>query len=286
VATGSSVWACWPVRIEAPMTPRTTRLLRHARRHKVRLQQNAPHQFAAGHALAHYPSNSVYTMIPKNACSTMRFTLAIENGCIAGAEDINWIHHNNTTFVASLRELATADYTFVVLRCPFRRLVSCFLDKFVQKTMEFWVYYNAMDRSFDPDALSFRAFVDSLQEYRVRTINIHWRPQSDFLVYEDYDSYFRVEAFDEAVAELRERIGMQVRDARELTRHGTAGQDAPEGSFADTPTGALKRLADDGLAPRPEQFYDEALIGAVRRFYAPDIALYTDRFGASGLLFS
>ena len=81
------------------------RELRFAAASHGSLASNAQHQFAARHALAIYPKNAIYTYIPKCGCSTMRYTLAVANGCIADASDADWIHENNETFRASLQQL-------------------------------------------------------------------------------------------------------------------------------------------------------------------------------------
>jgi hypothetical protein len=98
-----------------------SRLLRYTRGNLQVLAQNAAHQFASQHALSFYAADAVYSFIPKNACSTMRYTLALANGAISGPRHFNWIHTNNLTFRASLAELAKAKYTFVILRDPYRR---------------------------------------------------------------------------------------------------------------------------------------------------------------------
>ena len=81
------------------------RLFRFARTSHAGLHANARHQLAAGHALRIYHSNAIYSFIPKNACSTMRLSLAIANCCIRDAADFNWIHQNNATFSANLEAL-------------------------------------------------------------------------------------------------------------------------------------------------------------------------------------
>ena len=88
---------------------------------------------AASHALKIYKTGAIDTFIPKNACSTMRLSVAIANCCIADASGFEWIHNNNDTFRANLEDLIRATYTFVILRDPFVRLASCFLDKIVPR---------------------------------------------------------------------------------------------------------------------------------------------------------
>jgi len=69
------------------------------------LVNNHPFLLSKRHALKHFKTGTIYSFIPKNACSTMRFSLAIENGCLSENSDVNWIHLNNTTFNASTSEL-------------------------------------------------------------------------------------------------------------------------------------------------------------------------------------
>ena len=54
-----------------------------------------------------------------------------DNGAIKNIEEIQWIHQNNHSLNASTSEALKAQYTFVMLRNPFKRLLSFFLDKLV-----------------------------------------------------------------------------------------------------------------------------------------------------------
>ena len=58
-----------------------SRLLKYVQSDTGNLRLNPKHQVAASHALNIYSSGAIYTFIPKNACSTMRLSLAIANGC-------------------------------------------------------------------------------------------------------------------------------------------------------------------------------------------------------------
>lgn len=252
-----------------------TGLLRHARSEICALAQNDAHRFAAHHALVHYPTGSVYSFIPKNACSTLRFSLALANNCIAGSEDWTWIHNNNGTFSASLPDLVRAPYSFVVLRCPHARLASVFLDKIVDKTPELWQLYRLTRDGFDSDRLSFREFVGLISEDEFLKANIHWRPQEDFLVYERYSRVFALEAFREALPVLREEMQFDVQDARALTGHGTDQVELiRSGTFADMPLAELAEMKRAGRLPAHAQLYDAALSRQVADLYAMDLDLY------------
>jgi sulfotransferase famil protein len=255
------------------------RLLRYPRLSLESLADNAAHQFAAEHALAIYAADAVYSFIPKNACSTLRYSIALANGAIAGASDFNWIHANNLTFRATLAELATAKYTFAILRDPYLRLGSCYLDKIVDQTNIGWQYHMLTAYKTPPAALTFRQFVAGLRGQL--QADQHWRPQLDFLVYEHYDDFFCLENFAEAVATLRRRIGLEVRDARGLTKHGTDQFEPLPGDepFADTPACDIAALKRAGHIPRITQLYDPPLIAEVERLYRKDIRFYTQTTG-------
>ena len=262
------------------------RLLRHAASSRKTLAANADHGFAAGYALCHYGAGAVYSFIPKNACSTLRLSLAIANGAIEGPEDWIWIHANNPTFRADLRDLATAEFTFTFLRCPHARLASVFLDKIVGRRPEYWLLDRELGETIDPGTFSFRDFVAAVTADDERLeLNEHWRRQVDFLVYADYDAWYAVEQMGAARADLAARIGFDLVDARGLTRHGTDRFELIDGDFADTSLDALADLQRQGRAPTHAALYDAALVEQVAQAYAEDLALYRERIGAAGLSF-
>lgn len=266
---------------------KVARVLRYAAEKKVPLNRNTAHQFAAQQALVHYGSDTVYSFIPKNGCSTLRLSLAMANGCISDPQaDWTWIHPNNNTFSANLRDLATARFTFTVLRCPHARLASVFLDKILSRGPEYWELFRAEGDTLDHDRLNFRSFVRLITKPgRLSSANIHWRPQVDFLVYEDYDAWYAMENFKEAAAEIGARV-FPVVDARGLTRHGTDQvRLVDDKCYADVPAQRLAHMRRTGELPSHAALYDDALAKTVARAYATDMALYRDRCGAAGLTF-
>ena len=115
----------------------STRLLKNARLINKPTAENDQYTFSSSYCLSIYPINAAYTFIPKNACSSLRFSVAVANGFLADLRDIEWIHWNNQTFIASQREVCLASYTFVILRCPFTRVASSFLDLIVEASFDF-----------------------------------------------------------------------------------------------------------------------------------------------------
>ena len=263
------------------------RVLKYASSVNRNLAANPAHNFAKNHTFCIYASNAIYSFIPKNACSTMRLSIALANGCIASRDDFRWIHYNNNTFNANLRDLYCADYTFVILRCPYSRLASTYLDKFVEKTGELWNLYYASNQVFDPDSLSFREFCELLKMPQYLNLNEHWKPQSTFLIYEEYDEYFPFEDFKSVQDVLERKIGLDIVDARRLTKHGT-DQYEPDTArrHSDTPAHEIAAMKRKGQCPGPQSLYDADLVKLVWKMYRDDIDLYASHFGTEALTFS
>ena len=258
------------------------RRLRYATDSDGPLAKNAKHARAASYALSIYDSAAIYTFIPKNGCSTMRLSLAIANGAIDGPDDIGWIHKNNFTFSATVGELLTARYTFAIVRCPFARLASCYLDKIVGRNPPFWTLDHATSRARDPNAWTFRAFVDALAaDPEIRDLDEHWRPQHDFLVYKTYDDLFDLAAFRATAVTLDEKIGFTVHDARRHTRHGIDHLTRVAGCGPDTAPLEILALRTRGEVPEPASLYNDELVSKVADCYADDLALMRERFPAS-----
>lgn len=266
--------------------PIMTHILRFARAEYRMLANNHLHKYAAGHALVHYPSGAVCTYIPKNGCTNLRYSLALAHGCITGPEDFGWIHNNNTTFQAELADLVRAPYTFVFLRCPLARLASVFLDKIVGRTIEAWHLYRLADGAFDRDNASFRDFCALMEAPKYRNSNPHWRPQSDFLVYETYDDYFALSGFDAAARRIKDRCGLVLHDTRAFSDHGLGRYETADlPGAADLPIAELAEMQRQGRSPTHAMLYDNALIDRISHIYAADLTLYRDTCGETGLLF-
>lgn len=261
-------------------------MFRHAGNSNCTLNANSSFMLSKSHALGLYKANAVYSFIPKNACSTLRYSVAIANGCLPYGGDINWIHANNATFSVSLREAFLSDYKFVVLRCPFRRLASVFLDKIVGKEAPTaWTYYDLIGRDRPLDDVTFEYFVRSLLDRGLLKHEIHWRPQVDFLLYNEYTDVFCMEEFSNAVRTLKEKIDFDVHDARDLTKHGSERfSSIEEGLWHDVPVKELYSLKMNGQLPSAKGMYSRQLYAAVSSAYKADIDLYSSFFDSELLL--
>ena len=240
------------------------------------IAQNPSFQFAQRHALSIYSSNSIYSFIPKNGCTTLRASLATENGFITDIKkQINWLHNNSYTFSGSLKELVCADYTFTVLRCPYGRLVSLFLDKFVDKTPIAWTFYRSSNNKFEPDDISFSDFINYLTQHpAVLGAEIHWRKQSDFLIYEEYDDYFDFSDFKNIKKTLKKKINLELIDTRDITNHGREKYHVIDNiNHSETSVITLKQLKEQGSLPSLESMYTKELRKKVQQLYQQDFSI-------------
>lgn len=262
------------------------RILKYSAQSYLALRSNSEHTFAAQCALRIYQANAIYSFIPKNACSTLRLSLAIANGCIESTDDFNWIHANNKTFSADLPSLANATYTFTVLRCPYARLASAYLNKIVEKRSDAWQLLKLTKRRFEIEEITFDRFIKLLRQPNVRKGNLHWRPQVDFLVYKQYDDYFCLEEFSTAVSTLKDKINLDVVDARPLTKHGIDRLSIlSEGNFSKRSPSEIYSMKASGQCPAPRSLYTDELVNIVNKHYKADIDLYKSIFGTKNLMF-
>ena len=262
-----------------------TRLFMYSDSNLGPLQNNHRHKFAINHAIGIYPKNAIYTMIPKNACSTMRTAIAVANGCIRDEGFKGWIHDNNASFPVDMQLAQRAEFTFVILRCPFRRLYSAFLDKIVGSDLQAWKLYAATNYQTHPHDISFREFVNALKDPRVISCDPHWRPQVDFLLYREYDRYYSIEQFREAELEIEKCAGIRMPRTRDLFGHSLHTLREVEGEFADVCAFDLLAQRRIGLVPDITSLYAKDIIEDVASIYNEDIKHYLEHFGSNNISF-
>lgn len=254
------------------------RRLRNAKLEEVPIKENKLHSFSALYSLSIYPLDGVYTFIPKNACSTLRYSIALANGFIDDISNIEWIHSNNETFSSTQREIAQAKYTFTVLRCPYTRVASSFLDYIVSGEFTF------KDFSEQKLSINFHEFLLIIKSQPREDRDQHWRNQSDFLHYEVYDEYFSLETFSEAISTLNHK-GLKVHDTRKYIKHDISSLKRIDGDFSKIKEVELKKIKDNGAAPNYRSMFTKAEIELVEDIYSDDLRLYKNHFGDENLLF-
>ena len=254
------------------------RLLKNARLEHSTVGQNKLYAFSLEHSLSIYPLDAVYTFIPKNACSTLRYSIAIANGFLGDISDIDWIHQNNPTFMSTQREVALASYTFVILRCPYTRIASCFLNQVVDGK------FNSYDQMGNKLSGNFHDFLSVIKSQQRSERDQHWRNQSDFLHYEKYDEYFSLESFSEAINSLGTR-GFTVHDTRAVLKHDLTNMKRVDGDFAKMKREEFLKMKEEGYTPNYKSMFGDVEINLVNDIYNDDINLYKSHFGDNCLLF-
>lgn len=271
--------------------------LRYVKQGLEGLNKNERYMFARRYALHLYPSNAIYTFIPKNACSTLRYSLAIANGYLDPSSDPNWIHLNinggSPLFKVSDYCLSTAASTFVVLRCPYRRMVSAFLDKAVDMKLPaqklcktVWPDINTKEEMMTAlRKMTFTTFIESVCSLPREKLDEHFRPQVDFLIMENYTHWFSLENFDAMESVLKSEMQFQLHDTRDRLRHDTQIYSKVMGNFAQESVENLKRLKNTKKIPESSGLYDDRTRQLVADYFAEDIDLYRRLFGSSHILF-
>lgn len=271
--------------------------LRYAKQAVEGLNQNERYVFARRYSLHLYPSNAVYTFIPKNACSTLRYSLAIANGYLDETSDPNWIHSNinggSTLFKVNDYVLSTAPCTFVVLRCPYRRMVSAFLDKAVDMKMPaqrlcktVWPGISSKEEMIKAlRQMTFTTFIECVCSLPREKLDEHFRPQVDFLALENYTHWYSLEKFEEMESQLKSELQFELHDTRDRLRHDTHQYTKVMGDFSQESVENLKRLKNSKNSPDPLCLYNERTRQRVGDYFFKDIDLYCRLFVSSQMLF-
>lgn len=252
-----------------------SRMIRNSYKDFSHLAVNERYKFSRQHALSIYAIDAVFSYIPKNACTSLRFSCALANGYVSDISHVNWIHKNNDAFIASKYEIRRASCTFVVLRCPYARIFSAFFDKLVGGEV------NVVEQGIVKD-MTFRSFVSFVNKQAREDRNHHWRNQVDFLLYEEYDHYFCLEKFDDAIITLRS-LGFDVVDTRSAVGHDTGALEKLGGELCDVPISELAIMKRRGQVPTLNSMYDPAVFRRVSEIYADDIELYISHFGSDNM---
>lgn len=207
----------------------------------------------------------VYSMIPKNACSTLRLSIAITRGFINDVSEYKWIHF---TWSKLRAERIRGLKSFVVLRNPFDRVASVFLNKLAylrDETVE------NLPNSLGGDDISFSQFVRALQDPKTLQANVHWAPQYEFL-FQPLHRYDLVTTIHD-IDHVFEWAGLQKVDARPYTQHGTDQFDTVSGDFFNVSAKELKTMMSRGQCPTYKGMYNCELRHIIGLTYKHDFNL-------------
>lgn len=270
--------------------------LRHAQIQNGNLQEanQTYQQILLRRYIVNHKHKIIYCPIPKNACTLFR-TIMVKYSDVGekyeqSQHDIHRYLVQDDTGVKlnDFRQLQNSDYfKFVVLRNPFDRLVSAYLDKiakrrnpapFVRDAIQS-VYQNLHREPDYQKSITFRQFVCYLVETENYILNEHWRPQHTFLGEGtiEFDSIGQFENLDLVIKSLEKKLGFSIET--QVSNHITNYNEIDGESLEKFDKVYPRELRALKAFPTACQFYTSDLEELVRKRYLQDFEIYEEQFG-------
>lgn len=251
---------------------------------RLPLDKNKDFKFAMQHTLYAPYTKTLASFIPKNGCTSLRYSFAIANNIISGPEDLDWIHSNNQSMNASLENIQNFEYSFVILRNPYERLASAFWNKFIPSSQVDFIdqsgkiFINLLNKG---KINSFKDFVNTLwEDPMLISKDGHLRYQTDFLLLSNYDNYFSISDFKLLQKTLLDQVELKIIDTRDFTNHTTFGckkkSDCYYGSHSIE---ELTKIKSQKMSINYINFYDEEDAYKITNLYYNDIVVYIEKTG-------
>ena len=263
----------------------------------------------------------VYCPIPKVACSSFkRFTVELSD--LKNKEEVlnlppklfhAYVDHTLSFFARYLERrdeaMAFLDnpnyFKFAIVRNPWDRLTSAYLNKFV-KPLDIEQssspgkpvvkeYYQSHNLPVDYiKGITFKQFIEYLVAHKDQEIDGHWQPQSMFINDNHFDYIGRIETLDTDFKAIADRIGVETnlswanRSKRATVADDNLADDnladdnlpqkAPgERHYADYTPAELRQLSQ---YPAYTEFYTPELLELVRQRYTADVENFGYQFGS------
>ena len=248
------------------------------------IMENTEHNFAKKFTLYNYSNSTMCTFIPKNACTSLRYSFALANGFVRDLEDIDWIHGNNDSQQASENELRNCCYSFIILRSPFTRLSSYFLDKIVGNFGEGCITDESYKDTFlnkfcKVENLTFEKYINIIWENpNIIYKDLHTTPQIDFLLFDDYDKWIALEKLSKEINNVELKSGVKFIDTRNHVRNTTKGYELNSNEYhGDITVNKLRDLKRKKLLPAHETLFNEETSYKILISYLSDVFLYIEK---------
>ena len=245
---------------------------------------NTEHNFAKRFTLYNYSSSTMCTFIPKNACTSLRYSFALANGFVRDLEDIDWIHGNNNSQQASENELRNCFYSFIILRSPFTRLSSYFLDKLVGNFGEVSITDESYENTFlnkfcKVENLTFEKYINIIWENpKIIYKDLHTVPQIDFLLFDDYDKWIALEKLSKEINQIELKSKVKFIDTRNHVSNTTKGYELNSNEYhGDISINKLRDLKRKNLLPAHATLFNEETSYKILITYLSDVFLYIEK---------
>lgn len=234
----------------------------------------------------------VYQPIAKNACSSTKRLIAGLGGFVP--EQGQGIHHaldsQNTGLQFKDRTPEDVDRAlnedgwmrFVIYRDPLERLVSAYVEKFVQnrthpnqrKTID-----GVIKAVFETDqpteedyehGITFREFAEYILAENPNHLNSHWQPQTHYMGHITFTHMYDVKRLDRLENDLREHIGEDI----ELPKMNVSRDRSAELEYLPMAADLLPRDLVDSKRLSIQSFLHEDLRPRLSEYYAADMSIY------------
>lgn len=174
-------------------------------------------------------SNLTYCRIPKNACTTLRFTFIKNLDDIyefPGSSDFEKLKNveANPSLLSNIgkEKKRDAKIKLLILRNPYDRIVSAFLDRFCKgKDQMYEVVDQKLRLSKKYKDIDFDFFLENLISTNYFLKNVHYIPQNEFTFDFDYNFVFNIKKLnDEKFIKLfEEKTKLKFFDSKKVKDH-------------------------------------------------------------------
>lgn len=265
----------------------------------VRLRQNnydlaleLYQRWIENYYIVNHEHKIIYCPIPKNACSFLKillvnnskYKLDFKNSRKLNVGVHQYIRQNNKLKLGEFSYLSNPDYLKIaIIRNPFDRLVSGYLDKFVVGAEKAPLLvrnviknvYEFFDSKPDYDkSITFENFVDYLSRTEDCYLDKHWRSQFSFLGRElfQFDILDSLDNFDKVLKLLEQRIEVKIRN-RKTGNKNYYGEHPSNSSWHQLYPQELAKLKK---LPKANLFYTPKLLNLVENRYKSDLEIYNN----------
>ena len=233
----------------------------------------------------------IYCPIPKVACSSFKRIVFALEGVKIDSQHLDLVHARakqyslrNYPYDTAKKLLHSNEYfRFAIVRNPWDRLISAYLDKFVSCQELIPRFVNEFVRSYyrscgiKPDinkSITFRQFIEHIKNTDDDLLDVHFKPQYLFLANTKFDFIGRFENMSEDYQKIKERLNLTVElPWSNKVARGASSREMikSQGFFADSYPEEIRAMKS---YPSAQDLFTDDLLEDVRLRYEKDITTF------------
>ena len=229
----------------------------------------------------------LYCPIEKNSCTLFKRILILnsefsEQFIASTLDPHTFLKQTGLMKPENATPFQDGDYLrFIIVREPLARIVSAYMNKFVRsKRYKIALkitrdYRRQFDQTYDENRLlNFSEFVQHISKQKNQEMDVHWRPQIDFVRHEFELFQYKVtmERIADFISILSGRMGVEL-DASKTANQNHYATYPPGMNFHITPPEELRQLKS---VPEADSLLTPELRNVLTQRYARDIELYQE----------